>query len=135
MHQIWERHAAGDDLDVVATIADAVVGHVLGSWGAVAGEPVIGVAPLAVAPPHQRNGVGSAVMRDLIATADAAGLPMLVLLGDPAYYGRFGFEPSGRLGVWYEPAGIGNPDVQVRRLGAYRTGPAGAYVYSWELPG
>ena len=50
--------------------------------------------------------------------------PLLVLLGDPAYYGRFGFEPAGPLGLSYLPVGADNPHFQARRLaGVHRWVP------------
>ncbi|HIL36260.1 MAG: N-acetyltransferase [bacterium] len=55
---------------------------------------VAGVAPLGVLPAHQRRGIGSALMWSIITAAREAGCAGLVLLGDPAYYGRFGFEPA-----------------------------------------
>jgi putative acetyltransferase len=48
---IWTRNAEVDGLDLVAIRNGEVVGHVLGSWGDLAGRPVVGIAPLAVRPP------------------------------------------------------------------------------------
>ena len=45
--------------------------------------------------------------------------PLLVLLGDPAYYGRFHFEPADPLGLRYAPAGADNPNFQARQLPGY----------------
>ena len=46
------------------------------------------------------SGIGSALMEALLAAADAAGvLPLIVLLGSPQYYSRFGFRPAKELGV------------------------------------
>ena len=56
--------------------------------------------------------------------ADVPGLeqrdePCVVLLGDPGYYARFGFEPSGSLGIMYRPVGAHDPHSLVRRLARY----------------
>lgn len=131
--ETWARGAAPDGFDLVAVEDDTVVGHVLGAWGELDGDAVVGIAPLAVAPTHQGRGVGSALMRELLARAESSGLPMVVLLGDPGYYGRFGFEPSGPLGVTYGPVGPDNPHFMVRRLSAYDPSRRGDFTYCWEL--
>lgn len=128
----WARGAA---LELVAVDDDGrLAGHVLAAEGDVDGRPVVGVAPLGVVPERQRSGVGSALMTALITWAEAARLPMLVLLGNPAYYGRFGFEPSGPLGITYPPVGEGDPHFQVRRLAAYDPSLRGRYTYRFEGP-
>jgi putative acetyltransferase len=57
------------------------------------GEPMRGLAPVAVLPERQRQGVGSALVEAGLAEARAAGIDIVFLLGEPEYYGRFGFEP------------------------------------------
>jgi putative acetyltransferase len=84
-------------------------------------------------PACQRLGVGSALVWDLIERAEGAAPAMVVVLGNPAYYGRFGFEPAGPLGLWYRPVGRGDPHFQVLRLKNYGTDLTGEYRYSWEL--
>jgi putative acetyltransferase len=50
------------------------------------------LSPMSVATDFQRRGVGSALIRAVVARVDEAGEPMVVLEGAPAYYGRLGFE-------------------------------------------
>lgn len=66
-----------------------------------------GLAPLAVAPAWQRRGVGAALVRAGLDTASRADATLVVVLGEPAYYGRFGFTPAERLqlGCVYEVPG------------------------------
>ena len=71
-------------------------------------------------------------MGALIDAAEVRQWPLLVLLGEPAYYGRFGFEPAGALGLAYAPAGAGNPHFQARRLGGYAAALRGDFTYCWE---
>ena len=52
------------------------------------------LAPLAVAPKHQRQGIGSAIVRTGFGAVRDAGVSRVFVLGDPAYYGRFGFVPE-----------------------------------------
>lgn len=53
--------------------------------------PAVGLAPLGVLPARQRQGIGSALVRAGIARLKDRGERLLFVLGDPAYYGRFGF--------------------------------------------
>ncbi|HET7380066.1 MAG TPA: N-acetyltransferase [Gaiellales bacterium] len=131
---IWSLGAAPPELDLVACVNGAVVGHVLGSRGRLAGREsdVIGLAPLAVMPGHQRRGIGSGLVLELIARAEVGGRPLMVVLGDPRYYGRFGFEPASRLGISYPPLSPDDPHFQARRLGRFDQSVRGEFTYSWE---
>jgi putative acetyltransferase len=105
-------------LSLVAVTGDTVVGHVLATRGRLdpLGHEVLGLGPLGVAPEHQRQGVGTALVHAVLAAAEARGEQLVALLGSPDYYRRFGFRPATDLGV--EP-----PDprwgafFQARRLG------------------
>lgn len=78
---------------------DTVVGHVVCTRGAVDGAPGLGLGPLAVRPDRQEQGVGAALMHAVLGAAEALGEPYVALLGEPAYYRRFGFRPSALYGV------------------------------------
>lgn len=130
----WAATDAEQLIELVADDDGTVVAHALAAPGNINGGPtsVAGVAPVCVAPSHQGRGMGTALMEMLIEAAIARGWPLLVLLGDPAYYERFGFEAAGPLGLTYAPAGAGSPHFQARRLGqddAYRHG---SFTYCWE---
>lgn len=128
----WTLGDAARPIDLVAVDGDVIVGHVLGARGTHGDREAIGVAPLAVAPSHQGRGVGTRLMHELLERADDASWPLAVLLGSPAYYSRFGFEPAGGLGITYAPVGAGNPHFQARRLRAFTDPPAGTFTYCWE---
>jgi putative acetyltransferase len=53
--------------------------------------PVSGLAPVGVSPPLQRRGIGGALIRDGLARLKDRAERLVFVLGDPAYYGRFGF--------------------------------------------
>ncbi len=55
-----------------------------------------------MAPEHQGQGIGSALIRRGIELAEDLGLPMVLLEGSPAYYRRFGFEHSVRHGIRFD---------------------------------
>jgi putative acetyltransferase len=128
----WRLQATLGELELVAVEGNSVVGYVLGAKGDLGGRRVVAVAPLAVSTSHQKRGAGSALMKELLDRAEATEYPLVVLLGDPAFYGRFGFEPSGPLGISYLPVGEGNPHFQVRRLTAYDPSYHGRFTYCWE---
>jgi putative acetyltransferase len=131
----WTSPGAVPDLELVALVDDEVVGHLLGARGEADQGAVVTVAPLAVAPVHQGRGVGSALVRDLLVRAEEAGWSAVVLLGDPAYYQRFGFEPAARYGLSYPPAGPDSPHFLVRWLSPDRRRPRGAVRYCFEIAG
>ena len=61
------------------------------------GEKAALLGPLAVAPDRQREGIGSRIVRAGLKEMAAAGMIVVYVLGDPAYYRRFGFEKSVRV--------------------------------------
>ena len=66
------------------------------SRGHVDQAPVLALGPLSVRPDRQRGGVGSALMHAVLGAADALGEPLVALIGNPAYYRRFGFRLGAR---------------------------------------
>lgn len=103
--------AAGKAIITMVAERDAqVVGSVLFSPVTLEGEPFgLGLAPLAVAPEVQKQGIGAALVQAGLARARATGHGSVVVLGSPAYYGRFGFAPAEghRLRCEYDvPAGV-----------------------------
>lgn len=83
-------------LTVVARLEGAVIGACVFSrirFETEAGEcPAVALAPLAVAPAFQRRGVGALLVRDGLARLAAAGEALILVVGEPSYYGRFGFS-------------------------------------------
>jgi putative acetyltransferase len=107
-------------LSLVAVTPDGeVIGHVLGTRGHVGQDPVVALGPLSVRPDRQQNGVGSALMHAVLGAADALGEPLAALLGDPAYYRRFGFELSSVYQI-IPPRPEWQPHFQVRVLSGYQ---------------
>jgi putative acetyltransferase len=119
-------------LELVAHDGRNVVGHVMAAPGPLGTREAIGVAPLSVAPERQGEGIGSALMHAVIERTDAQGRRLLLLLGDPAYYERFGFEAAWPLGITYGPAGRHSPNFMARRLSGYDRSLRGEFRYCWE---
>lgn len=87
-------------LSVVAEAPDGtVVGHALLTRCLVDEAPALALAPVAVAPGHQRTGAGSAVVRAALDAARERGEDLVLVLGHPDYYPRFGFAPASGLGI------------------------------------
>ena len=76
-----------------------ILGHTMLSRMAMGEHRPFQLSPLSVAPSDQGRGIGSALVREALRLADEAGEPAVLLLGHPAYYPRFGFEPATPLGI------------------------------------
>lgn len=86
-------------VSLVAELEGEIVGCVAISPVTINGNPSdgVGLAPVAVLPSHQGRGIGATlVAAGLAACWNAA---FCVVLGEPAYYRRFGFRPAGRHGL------------------------------------
>jgi putative acetyltransferase len=113
---------------VAATPTGEVLGHVLCTRGHVGAAPVLALGPLSVRPDSQRRGVGSALMYAVLGAADALGEPLVGLLGDLAYYRRFGFELSGAYQI-VPPRPEWRPHFQVRVLTSFQPSVQGTFSY------
>ena len=87
------------------------------------------LSPLSVHPDHQRQGIGARLVAYAIAAADESGSPAVFLEGDPAYYGRLGFERASSRGFSRPSARIPDAACQVRTLRAHEPWMTGALVY------
>ncbi|GAA4407174.1 N-acetyltransferase [Fodinibacter luteus] len=124
--------AAGDVLDSLTLVADLhgeVVGHVVCSRATMGEGPSVGLGPIAVAPEHQGEGIGSALVAAVLVTADQRREPSVVLLGDPGWYAHFGFETAAAHGIG-SPGPWEDRFFLVRRLQAWRPELAGPFAYA-----
>ncbi|MCB1512869.1 MAG: N-acetyltransferase [Hyphomicrobiaceae bacterium] len=83
-------------LSLVGVLETAIVGHVMFTRCNVGGDrnDAVLLGPVAVASAWQRRGVGSRLVRDGIERVRDDGIHAVFVLGDPAYYARFGFLPD-----------------------------------------
>ena len=93
------------------------------------GHPVLQLGPLAVLPSHQGRGVGSALMRHALRASDARKEPLILIEGNPRYYGKFGFERSTRAGI-EPPPGVNGEYFMARTLTAHDPALRGQAIYS-----
>jgi putative acetyltransferase len=126
---LWEAGDMIPELSFAALSDGGVVGHVTASQATVATEPVVAVGPIGVLPDHQGTGIGSALMEALLEAADAADVPLVVLLGAPQYYSRFGFRPAREVGV-ISPEPEWGDAFQARPLTAYTESVVGRFEYA-----
>lgn len=103
------RHAAAASLALVAQTMEGddsdrgrIVGHILFSPVTIDDGPhiaAVGLAPLAVQPERQRQGIGTALVAASLDRCRGLGIQAVVVLGHPEYYPRFGFRPARRFGL------------------------------------
>lgn len=96
------RESGDAAIELVAVIDGRIAGHVMLSALA-APENCLALAPVCVAPQFQRQGLGGALIRKAIEKARERGAFAVFLLGEPAYYSRFGFsrEAASRFDTVY----------------------------------
>lgn len=97
-------------VSLVAVENETIVGQILfspvqflGQSGNING---MGLAPMAVSPKLQRNGIGSRLIRAGLATLEESTWPFVAVLGHPSYYPRLGFHLASKRNVCHGFAGI-----------------------------
>ena len=91
---IDQLRADGDaEISLVAIDDGVIAGHVIFSR-MTAGFRALGLGPVAVLPAQQRSGIGSLLIKQGLKQAQAGNWEIVFVLGDPAYYRRFGFDPT-----------------------------------------
>ena len=99
------REQATPIVSLVAEDAGSIVGHILFSPVTLVESPnlpMMGLAPMAVVPGRQRQGVGSRLVREGLERCRRAGAAAVVVVGHATYYPRFGFVPGSRFGIGCE---------------------------------
>lgn len=97
------RAEAATYLSLVAIEADRAIGHI--AFSEMTMKPprpdrlALGLAPMAVLPERQREGIGSVLVREGLSACRRAGADLVFVLGHPAYYPRFGFEPAAKYSI------------------------------------
>ncbi len=133
-----ERIRASDqyvpELALVALVDGELVGHVMISGATLVTDQgerrIVMLAPLAVTPAFQGQGIGAALTRAAVGRADEMGEPLVTVEGSPRYYGALGFEHSVRHGIEIElPEWAPAEAAQVILLDAYDAALQGRVVY------
>ncbi len=104
------RSICPDALSLVAVYDDRVVGHIFFTTATVDGKndtvEGMGLAPMAVLPEHQRQGIGSALVEHGLEILRDRPCPYVIVLGHPEYYPRFGFKPASGHGLRCQWEGV-----------------------------
>jgi len=97
------RENASPYISLVATLDEHVVGHIFFSPVTIETEretlAEMGLAPMAVLPEYQNQGIGSQLVREGLRECARLGHDIVVVLGHPKFYPRFGFEPASLKGL------------------------------------
>ncbi|MBN1235330.1 MAG: N-acetyltransferase [Methanotrichaceae archaeon] len=99
-------------LSLVALDGDEVVGHILFSPAKIEGDSKaiegMGLAPMAVQPAWQRQGIGTRLIKRGIEMLRSRGCPFIIVLGHAEYYPRFGFVSASGHGIASQWDGVPN---------------------------
>jgi putative acetyltransferase len=122
------------ELALVAIADGQVVGHVMVSHCTLdddgTSHEIATLSPVSVRPDRQGDGIGSAIIREVIARANARSEPLIVVEGSPLYYPRFGFRPAAELAITIHLPDWAPPEAAMARpLDAYRPDVRGRVVY------
>jgi putative acetyltransferase len=129
--------AEGDcEIALVAEESGRIVGHILMSRMRVEGDGrafrALGLAPVAVVPERQRQGIGGRLIERALAIAGERGEELVFLVGEPEYYRRFGFDAAEAAPFASPYAG---PYLMARRLADVKLPAAGRADYAPAFAG
>lgn len=132
------RAACDETLSLVATSGGQVVGHIFFSPATIETDDRrivgMGLAPMAVLPDRQHQGIGSRLVEEGLRRIRATSCPFVVVLGHPDYYPRFGFEPASRYDLRSQWDGIPDEAFMAMILDpSVMAGVAGVVSYRSEF--
>jgi putative acetyltransferase len=132
------REAGHLAVSLIAERKTAAIGHVAFSPVVSEGDrdqPAgLGLAPLAVLPKWQGQGIGMALVTEGLNACRRLHCPFVVVLGEPAYYRRFGFRPASQFGIANE-YGVDDPFMILELVPGTLSNVAGIVRYGPEFAG
>lgn len=123
-------------LTLVAEQSSVVVGHIMFTHITLESDPparVLALAPVAVWPAFQGRGIGSALIVEGLKRAEERGEPLVVVLGHPGYYPRFGFVPASTMGLLPPWPDVPDEAFMAKPLAGYRDDMRGTVAYPPEF--
>lgn len=137
LHILRGSDVVVSELCDVCEMDGEIVGHILYTHASVTSDsgevfPVLVFGPISVRPDMQGQGIGSQLITRTLLRARALGWRGVVITGDPAYYGRFGFRPASDFHILYED-GSSFPELMAAELGEGRlSGVTGHIAFAPE---
>ena len=102
VNELLKDPTAKPVLSLLAFVDNQAVGHILFTWADVSNNPdklrFSILAPLAVKPQFQKQGIGGALIKKGLQMLSKSGVDIVFVLGHPTYYPRCGFIPAGKFG-------------------------------------
>lgn len=87
------------ELSLIAEIDGKIVGHIMFTKARVENHTVLALAPLSVLPEYQRQGIGTALIKEGHRIANELAYAYSVVLGSDEYYSRAGYLPAENFGI------------------------------------
>jgi len=126
------RRLEASVVSLVAEDGGSLVGHILFSPVSLPGRepmPILGLAPTAVRPDRQRQGIGSQLVRAGLDAARKTGAAAVVVVGHARFYPRFGFVPASRFGLTCEYDVPDEVFMALELVPGFLAGPGGLVQY------
>lgn len=127
------------DLSLVAVEGGTVVGHLMLTLTTLVPDDrdrpevtLLSMAPVGVLPAVQNQGIGSRLVDVAMRRASKRTEPLVVVLGHPTYYPRFGFRRASELGLRCGLGDVADEAYMVRRLPGFRPVPPGVVEYRYS---
>ena len=119
------------ELSLVAEIEGKIVGHILFTKGQIADNTVLALAPLAVLPTYQGQGIGAALVNEGHRIARQLGYDYVIVLGG-TYYQRFGYVSASSLGIT-APFEVPDEYFMAKKLNPHAANVSGVMHYTKEF--
>lgn len=120
------------ELSLVAETDGKLAGHILFTEGKVGADTVLVLAPLSVLPEYQKQGVGTALIKEGHRIAAELGYSYSLVLGSEFYYPRSGYLPAEQFGIEI-PEGLPSANFMAVRLREDTEPVSGAVTYAEEF--
>ena len=120
------------ELSLVATIDEKIVGYIMFTKIDIGGNEEIALAPLAVLPEYQRQGIGTLLIKEGHRIAKELGYNYSVVLGSENYYPKFGYIPAKVYGI-KAPFEVDDKNFMAVKLNDKADKIDGTVIYSKEF--